>query len=257
MPTDKLITLVTGSNQGIGYHAAAQIAASGQHYVLVGARDQIKGQRAVDALVSEGVRREYIEAIQIDVDSDASISTAAKDVEGKFGRLDVLILNAGIFTAPGSVRDQYAGVYNTNVFGAAATTEIFLPLLRKSTLPGGKKILFVSSGLSSLSMASAPDSVVPAHIHSVYRSSKTAENMVMAGFATLLKEEGFLVGAICPGFCATNLNGYEGPKKAEDGARAIVRAVTEEGLREAVHGKLWHQKEEVFGLVWEEGTYDW
>ncbi|KAI7264496.1 hypothetical protein KC343_g12192 [Hortaea werneckii] len=257
MPTNKLITLITGANQGIGYHAAAQIAASGQHHVLVGARDQVKGQRAVDSLVSEGVHREDVEAILINVDSDDSISTAVKDVEGKFGRLDVLILNAGISTSPGSTREQYAGVYNTNVFGAAVTAEAFLPLLRKSTLPGGKKVLFVSSGMSSLSMASRPDSPVPAHIHSIYRSSKTAENMVMAGFATSLKDEGFLVGAICPGFCATNLTGYQGPKKAEDGARAIVRAATEEDLREAVHGKLWHHKEEVFGQVWEEGAYEW
>ncbi|KAI6893644.1 hypothetical protein KC318_g12911 [Hortaea werneckii] len=257
MPTDKLITLITGSNQGIGYHAAAQIAASGQHYVLAGARDKTKGQRSIDSLISEGVRSESVEAIQIDVDSDDSISTAAKVVEDRFGRLDLLILNAGISTAPGPTREQYAGVYNTNVFGAAVTTEAFLPLLRKSTRPGGKKILFVSSGTSSLSTALAPDSVIPAHMHSIYRSSKTAENMVMAGFATLLKDEGFLVGAICPGFCGTNLNGYQGPKKAEDGARAIVRAATEDGLREAVHGKLWHQREEVFGQVWEEGTYDW
>ncbi|RMX90063.1 hypothetical protein D0869_00392 [Hortaea werneckii] len=239
MPTDKLITLITASNQGIGYHAAAQIAASGQHYVLAGARDKTKGQRSVDSLISEGVPSENVEPVQIDVDSNDSISAAAKVVEENFGRLD------------------YAGVYNTNVFGAAVTTEAFLPLLRKSTRPGGKKILFVSSGTSSLSTALAPDSVIPAHMHSNYRSSKTAENMVMAGFATLLKDEGFLVGAICPGFCGTNLNGYQGPKKAEDGARAIVRAATEEGLREAVHGKLWHQKEEVFGQVWEEGTYDW
>ncbi|KAI7185356.1 hypothetical protein KC316_g11843 [Hortaea werneckii] len=237
MPTDKLITLITASNQGIGYHAAAQIAASGQHYVLAGARDKTKGQRSVDSLISEGVPSENVEPVQIDVDSNDSISAAAKVVEENFGRLDVLILNAGISTAPGSTP--------------------FLPLLRKSTRPGGKKILFVSSGTSSLSTALAPDSVIPAHMHSNYRSSKTAENMVMAGFATLLKDEGFLVGAICPGFCGTNLNGYQGPKKAEDGARAIVRAATEEGLREAVHGKLWHQKEEVFGQVWEEGTYDW
>ena len=62
--SSKLITLVTGANQGIGYHAARKLAASGRYHVLLGSRDLSKGQKAVEAIASDNV-----EAVQIDVDS--------------------------------------------------------------------------------------------------------------------------------------------------------------------------------------------
>lgn len=83
--TSKLITLVTGANQGIGYQAARQLALTGKFHVLLCARDLSKGQKAVEAIASENV-----EALQLDVDSDASIKAAADIVEKKFGRLDIV-----------------------------------------------------------------------------------------------------------------------------------------------------------------------
>lgn len=83
--SNKLVTLVTGANQGIGYHAARKLATSGRYYVLLGARDLSKGQKAAETIGGEN-----IEALQIDVDSDASIKAAAETVEKKFGRLDIV-----------------------------------------------------------------------------------------------------------------------------------------------------------------------
>lgn len=85
MTTGKLVALVTGANQGIGYQVARKLAATGKHHVLLGSRDLSKGQKAVEAIASDNV-----EAVQIDVDSDASIKSAAETVEKKYGRLDIV-----------------------------------------------------------------------------------------------------------------------------------------------------------------------
>jgi NAD(P)-dependent dehydrogenase (short-subunit alcohol dehydrogenase family) len=87
----KLITLITGGNQGIGFHAAHKLAATGQHIVLLGSRDLSKGQKAVEDLTTNNdINKADIEALQIDVDSDASIKSAAEMVEKKYGRLDIV-----------------------------------------------------------------------------------------------------------------------------------------------------------------------
>ena len=87
----KLITLITGANQGIGFHAAHRLAASGQHIILLGSRDLAKGQAAVEEITSDGdINKSDIEALALDLDSDASIQSAAETVEKKYGRLDIV-----------------------------------------------------------------------------------------------------------------------------------------------------------------------
>lgn len=88
--TTKLITLITGANQGLGYYAAQQFAASGKYFVYLGSRDHVKGQKAVDELVSSGSPKENISAIKIDVTSDESINEAVAQVDKEFGRLDIV-----------------------------------------------------------------------------------------------------------------------------------------------------------------------
>jgi NAD(P)-dependent dehydrogenase (short-subunit alcohol dehydrogenase family) len=237
--SDKLLVLITGANQGLGYYAAQQLAATGNHHVLLGSRDIIKAETAVHNLVKEqGTDPTNISPIQIDVDSDLSIAAAAGNVEKTYGYLDILMLNAGILGAEGSTREQYARVYNTNVFGSVVTVDAFLPLLRKSTTPNGKRIAFTSSNFGSLQMTMEVEMLNPkaAPQVNVYRSSKTATNMVMGIYTKMLEDEGFVVSASDPGFCATNMNGYSGWKDPKDGARVLVRAVI--GDKEDVHGRL-------------------
>lgn len=232
--SDKLLVLITGANQSLGYHAAQQLAF---HHVLLGSRDISKAEEAIRTLTRVGgVDPAYIEPIQIDVNSYSSISAAAQVVEQKHGRLDILMLNAGIIGAAGSKRDQYTQVYNTNVFGAAVTVDAFLPLLRRSTAPGGKRIAFTSSGFGSIHLAMEKDAFNPKASPqvSIYRSSKIAINMIMAVYAKMLESEGFVVSASDPGFCATNMNAYSGVKDASEGAKVLIHAAT--GEKKDVHG---------------------
>ena len=93
MSTNKLITLITGANQGIGYYAAQKLACTGKHIVLIGSRDLKKGQKAIDELAldkSVSVNKADLEAVELDLDSDTSITAAAEKVDKKYGRLDIV-----------------------------------------------------------------------------------------------------------------------------------------------------------------------
>ncbi|KAK5734161.1 hypothetical protein LTR17_009144 [Elasticomyces elasticus] len=244
-PSNKPIVLITGANQGLGYYAAQQMASTGYH-VLVGSRDITKAEKAIEQLVADDsvkVSKENLVPILIDVNSDESIQQAAKTVEDKYGKLDILMNNAGIALAQAasedgkgpSLRELYQQHYNTNLFGAVVTTDVFLPLLRKSTAPGGKRIAFTSSGLSSLEMAEK-DGMYSAANYVIYRSTKTAMSMILLHYAAILDKEGFVISASDPGYCGTNLNGFAGFRDPRQGAVALVKAAIDP--KDKVHGKV-------------------
>lgn len=237
----KALVLITGANQGLGYYAAQQLSATGKHHILLGSRDISKAEQAISTLEDDKsikANRKNVEPLQIDVLSDESIEQAAATVEKKYGYLDILMVNSGISNTPGTLREQYKKIYDTNVFGAAVTTEAFIPLVRKSTVPGGKRIAFTSSGLASLALAhsAGPEDPLNPKNWLVYRSTKTALSMVMLYYARLLQEDGFVVTGSDPGYCATNLNAYNGFKDPREGAKVLIRAAVEE--KEKVHARV-------------------
>lgn len=246
--SDKLILLITGGNQGLGYHAIQQLSATGKYRILMGARDVKKAKAAIETLADDhyvNAHPEDVKPVTIDMSSDASIEAAVQEVEQKFGRLDILMVNAGIGHAAGTTREQFQQIYDTNVFGTVVTVETFIPLLRKSTLPGGKRIAFTTSDLGSIEMALESDGLYSAKNFPYYRSSKTAVNMMMASFAKQLEGEGFVVSAANPGFCGTGFNNNSGPKDPREGAKELVKAAT--GRKEDVHARV----------VSEEGVSPW
>ncbi len=89
---DTTITLITGANKGLGYETARRLGALGMK-VLIGARDRARGERAVSQLREGGADAHLV---HLDLTDAASITSAARDVDQRFGRLDVLVNNAGI-----------------------------------------------------------------------------------------------------------------------------------------------------------------
>lgn len=81
--------LITGANKGIGFEIVKELTPT--HHILLGSRDSEQGAASAAKLQAKNVQ-----AITIDVTSDASISAAASSVATKFSRLDVLINNARI-----------------------------------------------------------------------------------------------------------------------------------------------------------------
>ncbi|KAJ5213457.1 Short-chain dehydrogenase/reductase SDR [Penicillium cf. viridicatum] len=236
----KPLILITGANQGLGFATAQQLASTGQYNLLIGARSQEKAEEAIKKLQESSVDIS-LTSIIIDLDEDESITAAAKFVQDRFGSLDILINNAGINRSSNpnaTLRETYREVFETNVFGVAVMTATFLPLLRASKYHD-RRIVNVTSGLGQIGIAHSPTSEYSAKIWElpVYRSSKSAINMISAVDAVSLEKENILCIVAVPGYCRTNFGGGQGVKSAEEGARPIVRAATE-GNPNELFGKL-------------------
>ena len=142
------VALVTGANKGIGYEAARQLAQRGLT-VIVGARDRARGETAAGRLREQDLDVHWV---GLDVTDAASVAATAEEVAGRFGRLDVLVNNAGVLKDQGTkARDispaTLTETLDTNLHGAIRVTQAFLPLLRKS---GDARIINVSSTWGSL-----------------------------------------------------------------------------------------------------------
>ncbi|WP_339706415.1 SDR family oxidoreductase [uncultured Sphingosinicella sp.] len=231
---DRDIVLVTGANKGIGFEVVRQLAETGQ-VVLLGARNRKLGETATERLHAEGLD---VHLLEIDITDGTSIAVAADRVQRQFGRLDVLINNAGILLEgdfdnagneedvvlplPSSVSiDIVRRTFSTNTFGAIAMINAFLPLLRKAK---AARIVNVSSRLASLSLADrvcrGSDETFLALL--AYNSSKAALNAATLQYAIELRESGIRINAADPGHCATDINGHLGDRSPADAARAIV-----------------------------------
>jgi NAD(P)-dependent dehydrogenase (short-subunit alcohol dehydrogenase family) len=220
------LALISGANKGIGYEIARGLGAR-KITVLMGARDEARGQSAVEKLKAEGLDARFV---KLDVTDQGTIQRAEEWIEKEFGRLDILVNNAGIsgtsnFGEKPSATDlaKVREVYETNLFGPMAMIQAMLPLLRKSK---HGRVVNVSSGLGSLALASQPDSPVAQMAILGYNTSKTALNSMTVQFANELKDTPIKVNAICPGYCATDLNGHSGPRTAAQGAVAAIQYAT-------------------------------
>ena len=220
---EQTIALGTGANQGIGYDIAAGLGARGWR-VGVGARDEERRETAVAKLRAAGVEAF---GVPLDVTDDASVAAAVGLIEDRAGRLDVLVNNAGITgNAPqmpttvdlATVR----AAVETNVIGVIRVTNAMLPLLRRSASP---RIVNMSSSVGSLTLQTTPGAEV-GPVSVAYTPSKTFLNAVTVQYAKELSDTNILINAACPGYCATDLNGFRGFRSPEQGAAIAIRLAT-------------------------------
>jgi NAD(P)-dependent dehydrogenase (short-subunit alcohol dehydrogenase family) len=225
---DKPVALVTGANKGIGLQIAKDLAAHGLT-VLVGSRKLENGETAAKSVGEDAY------AVQLDVTDQDSIDAAAERIQSEFGRLDVLVNNAGISHAskPGTPFEQIIlsnslttapledvrKVWETNVFGVIAVTQAMLPLLREA--PAGRIVNIGSDG-GSLTRNSDPTNPHRAMFGN-YSASKTALHAITLAFAFALESTGIKVNIASPGFTSTALNNFNGTRSVEEGAREPVR----------------------------------
>ena len=217
------IALVTGANKGIGLETARQFGARGIT-VLAGARDEARGREAERVLRADGADATFV---RLDVSSDASVRAAAAWIEREYGRLDILLNNAGIARGnPPSQTDLdlMREVYEVNVFGVIRVTNAMLPLLRRAP---AARIVNVSSEVGSITSMTDPASPLaqmPAGL--AYPSSKAALNMITAMYAKELQDTPIKVNAANPGYTKTDLNRNSGLRSATEGAEASVYLAT-------------------------------
>jgi NAD(P)-dependent dehydrogenase (short-subunit alcohol dehydrogenase family) len=200
------------------------------HTVLLGSRSFERGEAASHAIGPKAI------PIQIDVTDATSIAAAAERIRQEFGRLDLLVNNAGISnTRKGSLSleeyavlskasnaslDEVRAVWETNVFGVLAVYQAMLPLMREGS---DARIVNVSSGVGSLTTNADPSFPYRAMFGPIYPASKAALNAITLAMMIELESTDIKINLVSPAFTSTNLNGYAGTESLEDGSREVVR----------------------------------
>jgi NAD(P)-dependent dehydrogenase (short-subunit alcohol dehydrogenase family) len=211
------VAVVSGANRGIGFEICRQLARKGLTVVLT-SRSAAKGRAAVKALAEAGLTVDYH---LLDVTSPVGIQALAAHLAERYGRLDVLVNNAGVLLDPQGSRvtdsrpQTYHRTLEINLFGPLLLTQALLPLMRKH---GYGRIVNMSSGLGQLATMGAGS---PA-----YRVSKTALNALTATLAAEVQGSGILVNAACPGWVRTAMGGPSAPVSVEQGADTAVWLAT-------------------------------
>ncbi|MET3654675.1 SDR family oxidoreductase [Dyella japonica] len=227
------MALVSGANRGLGFEISRQLAAEGVT-VLMGARRPLAGEKAARQLRREGGT---VISVPLDVTSTESVRELAARIEGEYGRLDILINNAGAYF---DVDNQASSVdlglvrqaLETNLLGAWQLSEAMLPLMQRH---GYGRIVNVSSGCGAID---SDGTSCPA-----YRVSKAALNSHTRMLAAELAGSGILVNAVCPGWVATDMGGHGGRPVAE-GASGIVWAAMLPS-RPALNGLFFRDKQRI------------
>jgi NAD(P)-dependent dehydrogenase (short-subunit alcohol dehydrogenase family) len=218
---DKKVALVTGANKGIGKAVVKELAREG-FIVYLGARDAERGRAAVAELAADG-SLEVARFVQLDVTDAASVRAAVETIESEAGRLDVLVNNAGISSAPGSrfraaieeSAENLRAVYETNVFAVVTVTNAFMPLLLRSE---AGRVVNVTSKRGSI----GEEGAWVGRPNMAYSSSKTALNALTVHYARSLAETKVKVNGAAPGHVATDFNGFRGTRTPEEGAAVVV-----------------------------------
>jgi NAD(P)-dependent dehydrogenase (short-subunit alcohol dehydrogenase family) len=221
--------LITGANRSIGLEITKQLSKKGL-FVYLGSRNLEKGNAVVKELNENGFQN--IKAIEIDVTKPDSVLAAKNTIESEQGKLDILINNAGISggefpqSAVNTSINDIQHAFDTNFFGVISVTQAFIELLKKSD---GPRISNITSGLGSLTLHSDPNWKYYNFKATSYVTSKAALNGYTIVLAYELKDLGFKVNAIDPGYTATDFNHHSGPGTVESAATFIIKhTVTDE-----------------------------
>ncbi len=207
------ICLITGANRGIGYEVCRQLRGLG-HTVILTSRNIEKGKKAAEQLNAD--------YCFLDVADEASIKKAAAYVKKKYGKLQVLVNNAGILLDGWTSRERSAfsvtlptieKTLRTNTLGPFLMCQHFIPLM-----PPGGRIINVSSGWGQLSEMEGN--------YAAYRIAKTALNAVTRIFAA--EAPHLKINSVCPGWVRTDMGGKNAELPVEKGAETIVWLATAE-----------------------------
>jgi NAD(P)-dependent dehydrogenase (short-subunit alcohol dehydrogenase family) len=211
--TDKTrVALVSGGNRGIGLELCKQLGENG-FTVLLGSRDLEKGRVASAKLQELGLD---VSPIELDLHDPVTIDNAVRFVEKTYGKLDVLINNAGVYR-DGTYKlidlpiGVFEGAMSTNFFAPYHLIRAFLPLMEENNYG---RIINISSGYGQMREMSDPG-------NGSYKISKLALNGLTQVIAAEVTGD-IKINAVCPGWVRTDMGGPHAPRSAEQAAASIL-----------------------------------
>lgn len=209
----KKIAIVTGGNRGLGFELCRELGQKGYQVILT-CRDSKKGKQKTEELVQEGLSVVFH---PLDVHDLKSIQETIQWTEKTFGRLDLLINNAGILLDrhQPATKEILMTTFETNVTGPYLLCELAGKLMAKNQFG---RIVNVSSESGQLSSMGSGDDA--------YAISKAALNAVTRIFSSKLRSDGILVNSVCPGWVDTDMGSLYGkaPLSVEEGVDTILFA---------------------------------
>ena len=226
----KIITLITGAERGMGLVTAKALGQKGQQ-IIIAAYNMDLGAQAIKELADLGVEADIYKC---DVTNRDDIDALVKAIDEKYGYLNILINNAGIagpMTSPSETSEEdLRRTMETNFFGAAAMVKACLPLIKKAEFG---KIINITSDLGSLTLASDKNHPLYSFNAFAYSASKAATNFITVAFAKELEGTGITVNSVNPGMTATDLinkKAFEesGAKTPEQGAARTIELASSE-----------------------------
>jgi NAD(P)-dependent dehydrogenase (short-subunit alcohol dehydrogenase family) len=229
MPDSAKVALVTGGNRGIGLEIVRQLAEKGVTVLLAGRVIQ-EAEQAAASLNAVGLTT--ITPVRLDITSLADRVAVSQLIAREFGRLDIVVNNAGVATpegagtlsdplTSGTSLDELRQVFETNIFAVIRLTHELLPLLRNS---GGARIVNVSSQLGSLTLHARKDRAVAYNKRYAYNASKAALNLFTIQLAQELEGTKIKVNSVHPGWVKTRLGSDAAPLQPAQGAQTVVKA---------------------------------
>ena len=239
MPNRK-IALITGANRGLGFEIARQLSKNHRFEVILGIRNEISAQKAIQKLKSENLNVDYF---QLDITSEESVLNLKKWISEKKVKLDVLINNAGIllerkYTEKENIETDglevdiniVKKIIDTNLLGTLRMIQKLHPLINE-----GGRIINLSSQMGQFSWAGS--NMIG------YRLSKTALNALTANLSSKLLEKNITINSLCPGWVLTDMGSKFAQISVEDGAKTAVWLATE--FDNKITGKFFFEKKEI------------
>jgi len=213
---EQKIAIVTGANRGIGFEICRQLARRGIHVILT-SRNEARGKAACQKLEAEGLGVRFH---QLDVTDHESIHRLRDFIRDEYGRLGILVNNAGVYVDEGVSAfqvdlDTVRETMETNVYGPLLLCQTLVPLMKRQ---GCGRVVNVSSGMGQLADVGGGDLA--------YRMSKTCLNALTRIMAAELRGKNILVNAMAPGWVRTDMGGPKAPRSVEEGAETAIWLAT-------------------------------
>jgi len=208
------IVLITGASSGIGAACAKIFAHAGAKLILA-ARRWDRLQQLADSL---DIPSDKIYLLELDVCDRLAVESAINNLSPSWSNIDILINNAGLY--PNSSFDAidyeaWLDAFKINTLAAFKMTKAFLPHLKKGEL---KKIASLTSKMGSIDDNAGGGEYL-------YRSSKTALNMVMKSLSIDLKPYDMSLITLHPGWVRTDMGGPNGLIDAEESVTGMKRQI--------------------------------
>lgn len=223
--------IVTGGSRGIGLAIARQLGLDGFQVVIFATRSQEDCQEALDSLTEKGITWHYVKG-SLDVKADREL--LVNEAVARFGRIDVLVNNAGVAPLNRSdllemTEESFDRVIGINTKGTLFLTQLAAKQMLSQEMSGKKRGTIVNVGSCSAEVSSVN--------RGEYCISKAALSMITTLFADCLAADGILVHEIRPGVIRTDMTGKVQEKydaMIQSGTFPIPRWGTPEDVAEAV-----------------------